>query len=515
VDSVTGDYHLSQPNADDLLAPLSPCVDAGSELASALGLDKYTTTYSDSKFDNDTGVVDLGYHYPLAEDTEYCAYADLSYAALGYQLDGVVDMNDLVILANYWLDLCDEGNQWCHGSDLNFDSGVNLVDFAFMAECWGVFDYQSPFPDPARWEIPPRPTDDATDSIYMEAVQATDNWIGGVEYKFANLTITDGSHDSKWRQSFDLDRIGPDTEYVYDENDPDIRAWIYVDSGLTAGESYTYTVITRDVAGNLTAASTPASAIPGVDNNPPSPDPSEWAVDGEPAQSALDAASMEAVQAVDAEGNGVEYLFVCVEDGAFSSGWQQNVDAGDPGYVATPWTYEATGLVLGQTYTFYVKTRDRALTQNETAPSASIPVTIVEIDAQPPHDPDLDEADPLYYTAKHAIGSPISIYNAGDARYKHVVTSIVMEDDNGVEYKFVSSNSYYNSGSDGDPDGIEWRNVDNVAGLFYPNGAAQVPEQYWADRGLSGTGEGWYIIVRDRVQPNPNTGDQSVTQTIP
>ena len=502
VDSLTDNYHLTQPNIGDPLADLSPCVDVGSDLASVLGLDKYTTTYPVPAFD--TGIVDLGYHYPFEETTRQCAYADLSYAAIGYQLDGIVDINDLAVLAGFWLDQCDTDNRWCQGSDLNFDSGVNLLDFAFMAGCWGVFDFQVPSPDPARWAMAPKPTDEAIDSITMEAVQATDNWIGGVEYKFVNLT--DPSHDSKWRQSFDPNRTGPDTEYVFDENDPNVRAWIHIDSPLTAETSYTYEVITRDVAGNETAASTPASAIPGIDNSPPEPDPSQWAADGEPRQTLSGTITMQAVQATDNEGNGVEYLFVCVEDGGFSSGWQQNADPCDPGYVdppATPWNYEVSGLTLDQTYTFYVKTRDRSLAQNETAPSSSVAVTIAEIDDQPP----------LPDPAEHASGSPFQLFIAAESRYYHVVTAVEATDDSGVEYKFVCSNSSFSSGDDWDPDGIEWRNLDNVAGLFYPNGTAQMPQQYWANRGIQNAGDDWYIIVRDR-SPNQNTAVQSESRTI-
>ena len=82
-----------------------------------------------------------------------------------------------------------------------------------------------------------------------------------------------------------------------------------------------------------------------------------------------------------------------------------------------------------------------------------------------------------------------------------------------VEYKFVCSNSYYSSGNDGDPDGIEWRNADNVADLFYANGDPQTPEQYWADRGLVGQADEWYILVRDR-SPNQNAADPSESRTI-
>ena len=281
--------------------------------------------------------------------------------------------------------------------------------------------------------------------------------------------------------------------------------WIYIDSGLQDGTSYTYTVITRDIRGNESLVSSPESAIPGLDINPPSPNPSEWAV--EPFQSGLNAASMEAVQAVDAEGNGVEYFFDC-DDDAFDSGWQPNAD------------YEAVGLVLDVAnpviYTFSVVTRDGSSNQNQGTPSDTIPVAILEIDDQPPYDPGLDPEDPLYNTAKHASGSPFQ-FQAQGGRWWHVVTSIEMEDDSGVEYKFVNTdNSYYNSGNDGDPDGIEWRNVDNVAGLpLNPNGTLQVPWQYWADRGIStAVFEEWRIEVRDRVQPVPNESVPSETRSI-
>jgi hypothetical protein len=525
VDAVNDNYHLSQPSTGDPSADLSPCVDTGSDLASALGLDKYTTAYPEPIFDADT--VDMGYHYPFKEGADDCAWADLAYALLGYQLDGVVDINDLVILAEFWLEnQCDVTNRWCQGSDLNFDSGVDLLDFAFLAGCWGVFDYQQPLPNPSQWEIPPKSDNISTDSIYMEAVQATDNWIGGVEYYFRNLTIPDGSHDSGWWQSFDPERPG----YRYDDNNPDERAWIYIDSGLTAGPSYTYEVLTRDVGGNETGASTPSSGVPGVDNNPPLPNPSEWAVGGEPIQIGVDSIGMEAAQATDV--SGVEYLFVCLEDNTFSSGWQPNTD------------YEVVDLVLDVdnpvTYTFAVKTRDLSEALNETALSdPPVAVEIIPFDDLPPYDPSLDEADPLYYTAKHAAASPRNSQLIG-GRTWHVVTSIQMEDaglDTGVdptdvEYRFVNTDTnFYSSGNSGDPDADEidqidpdykgsgpdngWRNVDNVAGLRYPDGTLQVPWKYWADRGLStAVDEGWQIEVRDRVQPIPNESVPSVILTI-
>ncbi|MHC4772302.1 MAG: right-handed parallel beta-helix repeat-containing protein [Planctomycetota bacterium] len=496
---IAAHYYLDQD--------LSPCIDFGSRLAFDAGLSDYTTSIFD---DLDEDEVDLGYHYSSDNRMNPCASADLV-------LDGKIDLADWAAFASVWfLKTCNEGNNWCNGADMNADGIVDTNDLTSFAFCWLQEDKEAPLPNPAEWKTPPRSVAGTTDKIEMEAVQASDDWIvDGVWYLFQNLT--DETHDSGWRQSFDPERPG----YWYDENDPDVRAWIYIDSGLTAEQPYTYTVVTRDVKGLKTAASTRASAIPGVDDNPPLPDPSEWAVDGEPMQSASDAVSMEAVQAVDPDDNGVEYLFVCVENGALSSGWQQNADdTGAPGYVATPWIYEVSGLVLDETYTFYVVTRDRSPAQNETAQSASISVTIAEIDTQPP------TPDP----AQHDVAgndSPFEIYVPAEGQYYHVVTAVAATDDSGVEYKFVCSNSTFSSGNFSDPfgdvsyDDIRlndpgydgWRNVDNVAGLFYPNGDPQTPQQYWAYRGLVGQADEWYILVRDR-SPNQNTAGQSESRTI-
>jgi hypothetical protein len=578
----------------------SPCVDAGNGTAGDLNalLAFIGTTRTD--YAADTGEVDIGYHYSSVE-TELCAYADLV-------LNGLVDLDDLVVLASYWLGQCSPANAWCMGGDFNFDNGVDLNDYAFLAGCWYVFDDQAPSPDPAIWEVAPRPLEDTNDSIIMEAFQATDNWrILAVEYSFENLNVA--GHDSDWRQGYDP--AGP--RYV-------AEPWIYIDSGLTAGESYTYTVITRDLAGNETDASTPESARPGVfDTNPPLPNPSEWAV--EPIQTTLDSIIMEAVEAVDPEDNGVEYFFDCDVD-AFDSGWQQ--DAG----------YEISGIVLSETYTFSVKTRDLSLTQNETDPSVEASVTpdetgtlpqaqwsqlptqsatsqsvtmkaeafggslgsgyvikyeFVELDGaaggngreyatsrsftdsglvgdetysyqvrmglffEPgdgsselvnegefsdiasvviealPEPPVVDIYPPLPNPAEHASGSPYQQQvQEVTTQYYHVVTSVTATDvindagdtlpeNEDVEYKFVCSNSTFNSGNNssgfGDPDEIEWRNVDNVAGLTYPgvDQRPQVPQEYWAKRGLINKGETWTILVRDRLL---NTAVQSQSRSI-
>jgi hypothetical protein len=223
---------------------------------------------------------------------------------------------------------------------------------------------------------------------------------------------------------------------------------------------------------------------------------------------------MQAVQAVDAEGNGVEYFFDC-DDDAFDSGWQPDAD------------YEAVGLVLDVAnpviYTFSVVTRDLSPNQNQGIPSDAIPVAILEIDDQPPYDPGLDPEDPLYNTAKHASGSPdenpVEDESGVDQTW-YVITAVQMEDVSGVEYRFINlDNSSYSSGGSLDP-GPVWRNVDNVAGLIYPdlNATPQVPWQYWADRRNSSQArfERWRIEVRDRVLPpqTPNYAEPSLERTF-
>lgn len=79
-----GDYHLSQVAAGQ--ASDSPCVDAGSDLALTLGMDKFTTR---TDHVGDTGIVDMGYHYPMPKPADIDG-------------DGDVDLTDFAILAGHW-----------------------------------------------------------------------------------------------------------------------------------------------------------------------------------------------------------------------------------------------------------------------------------------------------------------------------------------------------------------------------------------------------------------------------
>jgi hypothetical protein len=49
--------------------------------------------------------------------------------------DGLVEWDDLGIMAGYWLDRCRTG-QWCEGSDTNQDRKVDALDFAIIARDW-------------------------------------------------------------------------------------------------------------------------------------------------------------------------------------------------------------------------------------------------------------------------------------------------------------------------------------------------------------------------------------------
>jgi hypothetical protein len=112
---VHGDYHLSQVAAGQAVD--SPCLDAGSDLAVNLGLDKFTTRTDKV---GDEGIVDMGYHYSET-------VADLNE-------DGTVDTADLGILASQW-----RGVPQAPSADIapaNSDGTVDEGDLAILASYW-------------------------------------------------------------------------------------------------------------------------------------------------------------------------------------------------------------------------------------------------------------------------------------------------------------------------------------------------------------------------------------------
>ncbi len=113
-------------------------------------------------------------------------------------------------------------------------------------------------------------------------------------------------------------------------------------------DSILYSNVTEDIANqNYTAAFAP-------DLTPPSPNPMEWAVDGEPNALSYNSIAMTAATATDSNTPPVTYYFECTNDGDANSGWQ------------TSPTYIAGGLSPSAQYTFRVKARDSAAALNET-----------------------------------------------------------------------------------------------------------------------------------------------------
>jgi hypothetical protein len=111
-----GDYYLSQTAAGQPVD--SPCVDAGSDTAENLGLDTRTTRTDQV---GDTGIVDMGYHYPIV------CVGDLDG-------DGDTDQSDLGILLADWG--CDDPVNGCVG-DLNADDRTDQADLGILLADWG------------------------------------------------------------------------------------------------------------------------------------------------------------------------------------------------------------------------------------------------------------------------------------------------------------------------------------------------------------------------------------------
>ncbi|UCE99618.1 MAG: right-handed parallel beta-helix repeat-containing protein [Planctomycetota bacterium] len=110
-----GDYYLSQMAAGQAVD--SPCVDAGSNTAAALGMNIFTTR---TDAGGDTGTADIGYHYPIPNP------ADING-------DGVVNFLDFAILGSDWMT-----EFWLSGdiAPPGGDGIVNMADFVVVADNW-------------------------------------------------------------------------------------------------------------------------------------------------------------------------------------------------------------------------------------------------------------------------------------------------------------------------------------------------------------------------------------------
>ena len=165
-------------------------------------------------------------------------------------------------------------------------------------------------------------TGDTDTSISMVANTATD--LSGIEYFFDETSGNPGGTDSDWQDS------------------P-----LYIDTGLSAGTQYSYTITARDKSSNQneTTPSAPLSATTtgsASDTDPPTPNPATFA--SAPAADSDTAISMTATTGSDATAP-VEYLFTETSGnpGATSSAWQTNTLYTDSGLDAdTQYTYTVT-----------------------------------------------------------------------------------------------------------------------------------------------------------------------------
>ena len=226
VDAVGDDFHLQNEAAGQ--SNDSPCIDAGGNTAASNGMFKSSTS---TLGEPDTGIVDLGYHYPVAD---YCRRWDLYH-------DNHVDFLDLAVFANSWVGML--------GSN---SLGYNENDLYDFTTCWlSVLpvDVTPPTPNPMTWEIAPRALTGT--SVEMKARTASDS-SKPVSYQFEDVN----GNPSAW------------------QTDP-----CYIATGLNPTGQYCFRVRARDVYNNMTAwssydSSTGAGCVTDIgDTNAPTPRP--------------------------------------------------------------------------------------------------------------------------------------------------------------------------------------------------------------------------------------------------
>jgi len=305
-----GNYYLSQTKAGQ--TKQSPAVDDGSDLASNLGMNNYTTR-TDELFDQ--GIVDMGYHYPLSKKAEPCKLCDLLY-------DGFIDFQDFAAFALKWLNQgCSESNTWCAGADFTFDNDVEYNDLVFFTNCWLKEDNSAPIPNPSQWKLEPYLSSTSTPyGIGMTAVTSYDAWGWDVEYYFE--CVSDSNYDSGW------------------QSDPN-----YEITDLELGTELCFRVKAKDGKNNQTEFSEVRCAIVSpndveVDTTPPTPVPDIINI----VSNSPNTITMTTIESYDA--SGVEYYFenLTIED--HNSGWQESR------------TYTDVNLAANTSYCYRVRARD-------------------------------------------------------------------------------------------------------------------------------------------------------------
>ncbi len=345
-------------------------------------------------------------------------------------------------------------------------------------------DDVSPRPNPAQWNV--EPSGDLLDGSYMAAKEAVDVFFGyDVEYFFncvsgpdCTLDTTDAA-DSGWQSSN-----------------------VYTATGLTLDETYGFTVTYRDTSSlqNTTEPSELITVMVGsdADRQAPEPNPSTWSLDPTTADGAT-YIEMEATQAVDPEGSGVEYFFDCTAGPGCTSGMNDTMDSG----WQDDFAYRVENLTLNDTFTYKVISRDKAPAKNTTDPSVakSVTVGVLVEDNEPP-------------TPNPSVWSEEPFSSSCDELTMSVVTSSDIQHD--VQYFFDCYAGPGCTPGDTDPLDSGW-----TSSRVYVVGALNVGEVYSfraAARDTSATQNqtGWTstveITVGDGVDceaPTPNPAEFS------
>jgi hypothetical protein len=353
-----------------------------------------------------------------------------------------------------------------------------------LSYCWLAEDTEIPYPSPVQWVVEPNATTGTLDTIDMVAGVVHDAWWpdSHIEYYFDCVSPDNDAYDSGWRSN---------------------PSWSI--SGLPPQE-YAYMVIARDGSGNETVRDELMirRVTPG-DFTLPQP---RWKT--VPYVTTNNTVKMELRTYEEITGQTLPSGYNVAYSFDSSSGNSR-------AYILNPvWTDPAAGYIAGQTYTYVGKMQ--LYYGNPSSDGIKIG-TETTITAQLVFVPG-DLYAPLPNPAQHSGTSPYQ--TSIGIQWYHVVTAVPAididalgeegDENVNVEYKFVCSQSQYSSGGSQDEDGIEWRNIDNVAGLYYPNGTLQTPQQYWARVGLKNQLYSWYIIVRDRSVARNTTANSQVKQ---
>jgi len=454
---------------------LSPCVDRGAMLAVTAGLDGYTTSIVGKR---DKGTVDLGYHYQFARQTD-CAKIDEALI-----LSGKIDLADMAVFLEEWLNLGCTDPEWCNGADLNFDGAVNFDDMAAVTFCWDAEDTEAPNQGKIAWAVQPQIDYEATSfALKMAATPVQDNW-------WPYTYFADGDPIERYGVLYSFDCIEPASGYDSGwQAEPTFKIPNDVQKTLPLN-MYTYSLTAKDGRNNLTDPIATVTVRP-----------------------ELPAAVWERVPHVNDE-NYVEMevapLTAQIGSGTFW-GYAFKINGVEYGKKS-----ESTTYVHPQSFAEGEIIRIQAMVGLYKS-GLEAGDELIASSWTPEFELRFERGDiyaPVPNPAQHTVTSPFQTQINGVFPWYHVVTAEVAtdidafgelgEENVNVEYMFVcEDDSQYSSG---------WRRESDVAGLLYPNGTQQHAWQYWVAVG----GEkalNWHIIVRD-TSPRRNQTAASETKRV-